>query len=288
MAMKASAYSRGPQILGLLYEHGPLTNWGIRELIKPDMDARRVRDAMARLLERGLVLRRFEALPKNMSYFYQISAREEHRKEIAELIGVEESKLKDLRVRDQELYHSMDCAVWVESLKRMFPEGKVIRDFRLHSNPRWKEILLMDFDDFELKPDILLHLPKTAESPEVNIAFEIERSRKSPKRIERKLRKFAMATRIDGLIYATNDEGIQDLVRKIWLTKNSSDRLRIGHYDQNFLMFASNKPYWMNHDLFMFTAAQSARALGPWMSVLRKYERNDRRDKYFEPSAEVG
>jgi hypothetical protein len=247
---------------------------------------------MNRLLERGLVVRRFEALPKNMSYFYQISAREENRKKISQLIGVDESKLRDLRVRDQELFHSQDCARWAERLKEAFPEARVLRDYHLHTNAHAMEILLMDHDDFELKPDILLMFPKTPETPETNVAFEIERCRKSPKRIERKLRKFAMATRIDGLIYACNDEGIQESVQKVWLARDRQEELRVGHYHEHFLMFTRNTPYIDIGSNFMFSAYKNPAWLGSWIQALRLSPRDCRRKENFKnlygDSASVG
>lgn len=281
-------YSRGPQILKLLYEHGPLTASAIGDLIHPTMDSRRVRDAMQRLRFDGLILQKYAAEPKSQSVFYQISAREEHRKKIAELVGVEESKLLDLRVRDQELYHSMDCARWAEFLKRKFPSASVIRENRFHSDPNAKDVLLIEFDDFQLKPDILLSIPSDGDAMPLNIAFEIERSRKSPKRIERKLRNFAQGTRVDGIVYATNDDGIQELVRKVWLNRNLHRGTKIEGYPGHYMMFAPNAPHWIESNLHMWNAKREVTWLEPWLQTLSEHSRRKRLDEHFKPSADGG
>jgi hypothetical protein len=213
-------YSRAPKILKLLYEHGPMPVSVIGSLLVPPIEPRRTRDAMWSLRVSGLVIARYAAKPDSQPAYYQLSAREIHRKYIAAAIGIEESKLRDLRVRDQEIFHSIDCARWAEHLKRKFPGASVLRENRLHADPNAKDVLNIEFKDFEVKPDIIVQIPMTDETPPLRIAFEIERSRKSPKRIERKLRNFAQATWCDGIIYATNDTGIQELVRKVWVSQN--------------------------------------------------------------------
>ena len=133
-------------------------------------------------------------------FFYQINQSKTAREAAAMVTGAEASELIRPLLRRQDRYHDQWCEYWAWQLRRAFPTVDIVREYQINSNEIASKVLLLKQVDYELMPDFLMFLP-ASNGGRVTIAFEIERTRKSDKRLLRKFKRYMEETRIDGLIY---------------------------------------------------------------------------------------
>lgn len=279
----STAYSRRIQIIKLLYENGPLTAAAIQNLIQPEMQRRRVNDALTRLTESGLISKRFNGMPLHGSgQFYQLSGKVKFQSELADLACVGRSVFQAPLIRNQELYHSLSCAYVAESLRRIFPEAEIVRDFRLREHPIAEDILLMDPKSLDTPlPDIMLCLYDSEGKEEVFVAVEVELSRKSHRRIRDKLQNYALGTKIDGMIWLCGEEVAMASIMRIWRSmKEDPARHARGYRDFFALFLEGHKPLFPEER--MATAKGWACRLNDWIHILRTNAPANRTDALFQ------
>lgn len=270
-------YHRRAEILRLLCEHGPLSVQGLKRMLIPHMSAKGIANSLRRLRKNGYVVQRFDSLPCNAGHFYQLSCNQNVRKEISEIIGEDISEISDMPIHDQELYHSQQCAIWSHHLKRLYPEVRIVRDYRILHDEESKKALLMDLDRIELRPDIMMIFPKTETTPRLYLAIEIERTRKANKRVIDKLKKFANTTFTDGLLYICDDDSLSEIIRQLYNDNVRAKALRIA-YKGNYLMLMQ-KNFITNPDqAMMFNADLQTVSFDNWIQFLKSEKPNFRRD----------
>lgn len=281
-----SAYSRGPQIIKLLNENGPLTASAIEKLIEPPMSRRRTNDALLRLVDRGIVVRRFHGLPINAhSQFYQLSARREYQNEIGDILGRAPNLFREPKVRNQELQHSIACAYLAKSLKQNFPNAEVVREFHLLDHRLNREALLQNAKtENPLIPDMILSIPKDEIRHEVNIAIELERSKKSPARLAEKLRRYAKATRIDGVLWMCEDKYIRDSLMRIWSKQERNKFMLISNYFEHFAVFSLEQKIHYPDDSVSNLGGAPIK-LNHWINILGITSEWHRNDHAFQSSS---
>ncbi len=271
------AYSRAPQILQLLYEYGPLSVKGLETILRPRISKRRLQEALLRLYEKGLIIRRFEASPFSRQY-YELSQSARMRDEINRLTGIPTDRLLQPYFRSQELLHSEECAFWASYLKSTFPEADVVRDFRIKNHKEICDTLLMEKDNMEILPDIVLYFPKNFGSHSVTIPFEVELSRKSDIRLIRKLSKYCTATLADGVVYLCHKNTVVDTIRSIYEKSVTAKSHRINHYRNLFLLFGNRSFDANTLEPKLFSVNSEAVSLKAWVQALRGIQNTKRRD----------
>lgn len=274
------AHTRGPQILSLLHEYGPLSVKGLETIIRPKMTKRRLQEALLRLYEKGLVIRRFEGSKFSRQY-YELSQADRSRDIVHEMTGIERNLLLQPYFRSQELLHNEECAFWSVFLKETFGDADVVRDFNFKHQEELVNLLFITQKEDLLLPDILLHFPKQHDRPRVTIAVEIELSRKSDKRLHQKFKKYMSTTRLDGLIYLCHQNSLIETLQGVYAKMNRSDFLRIGHYQDNFLLFGNRKFNPETSEPVLFNAINNPVSLKEWVDQLRILPYEKRRHLKF-------
>lgn len=283
----ASSRKRGPQIIRLLNTHGPLNTAAIQSLLEPRIDRRRLNDAISRLVRRGIVVRRFQGLfQQSHDQYYQLSARNEHQAEIGDVIGVDPNIFRMPRVRNQDLFHSIGCAHLAESLAKAFPDGEVIREFHILEHPAGKKAHLTSLEgEKQLLPDMILSLPEDEKHRELNIAFEFERSKKATIRLGQKMHRYAAWTRIHGVVWMCEDNGIQRDLCRAWLRQEEKGFLRLSKLFDYFQLFTTN-PKIFHADDWMFNARGIPTKLSHWIDILGRKDLLPLDDKHFQLTSE--
>lgn len=225
------------QVMSLLKDHGPSTIDFLHRLTEPQAPKRNLRQSLGILKEKGLVE---SASLDPQKTFYYLSQSYVSREEIAEHLHTTESDLIQPLLRKQDWFHNQWCEYWIHLIKKQFPDAKIIRERNIVESEHAKETLLIDARDHELMPDFLFSLPKNGcETWAPNIAFEIERTRKSDKRLVRKLKKYFTETRIDGLIYVCDSGRLSETIRALYEEKLVGKRVtRVSHYENYFLLLS--------------------------------------------------
>ena len=273
---------RGLQILKLLKLHGPLSFRGLKHMVEPEIKDRRLNGSIAILVKNGFIRKRQERVFRGAGVFYQIAQELKTREKVASILSCPPNELLQPFFRSRELIHTEACALLVHSLRKLFPDAILVRDFEFYHNTFVHEILLTERNDYDLLPDVLMMFQGDAGLPQVSVAFEVERSRKAEKRVGAKLHKYANETALDGVVYICESKEISEPVRKVFKMNSSQKSLRIKHYGEYFFLF-SNDP----NELFlgktkMFNANVSPISLEAWVTHLRSAPLVERRNKNFE------
>ena len=142
-------------------------------------------------------------------------------------------------------------------------------------------------DDFDVIPDMVIHIPCKSENDDVFIAVEVERGSKSKERLQAKLRKYSAQTLFDGLLYFCNEDAIQDRIQDVFLSEKIMETLRIKHYGANFMMFSGDLPKVKPSDFSLRNIKSENIRLTDWITYLLNTKFDFRRDSQF-PTATHG
>ena len=178
------SYGRRADILRALDRYGSLSVHGLSQIVIPRIKDRRLRDALFRLEKRGLIYKRFDCLPNNSAGFYENSRCYKVQNEIRNILGANYDPFKDARVRDQELIHNEQVAIWHTRFESLFYDARAYFDHEILQSEKSKNILWIDYNSFRKRPDILISFGSGKNSNQDesgNIAIEVERSRRSRK-----------------------------------------------------------------------------------------------------------
>jgi hypothetical protein len=280
--------SRSKQILKLLAEHGPLSSRTLQIILQPAIQSRRLRDSLKRLSDRGYISRRYDRIFGGAGCVYQITRDQDHWPAIHQQLGNADSEVfEQIYFSHRELHHMQSCAIWAEALRQWLPEAAVKRD-HVYSRDQalLKDLMLKDSDS--TLPDILLIVPTENPRVQVRVAVEIERTRKTERRLAQKLSKFAAKSCLDGVIYISESDRILDVIRAIYSSRLMKKALRISHYGQHFLMLSRGEKTQDGADLKMANATLGNMTLKTWLAELIAKSCNYRRDAAFLKQASSG
>ena len=235
---QSSKYNRKSRmILNSLKEHGPLTQMMLHKIHSSEIEISGLRKSLQRLTRKNLI----ETIQSsNQKRFYMISQDIGSRSEAGKLLKCSRKDLKQATLRRQDLFHHQWCEYWISIMKRHFPNCEVIRESIIGSSEKAQNVLLIQKQDQELRPDFILKIPVQDEKRSVFIAFEIERSRKSNARIVRKLIKYRDKTRLDGLIYICGSGNLAETIRLLYRSKLADKSTRLPHFKDNFFQFSGS------------------------------------------------
>lgn len=284
---KIKSYFRSPQVLRLLHEHGPLSHRGLRAILEPPISLRSLQDVTKRLYQKGLLIKRFDYLPyRNLPGVYELPQSDLGRNKISKILKVSPDDLIQPYFKNQELHHSEQCAIWTEYLKKMFPDAEVIRDFKIHKHKLAKDILATDLQEIlEIVPDILLIFKNTQHDLPVSVAIEVELSRKTDKRLIKKLRKYCMGCYLDGVVYVCSKNSLSTTLQSLYKNKLHAKNLRTGQYGNNFFLFCENKFDAKTCEPKLFNTLNEPVSLQSWVQYFKDKKPNFRRDSDISHSS---
>jgi hypothetical protein len=267
---------RSKQVLKALYEHGPLSNATLREVIDPKMCVRSMNYAIKRLNDLGLIKNRHSSITKHSSRFVQLTNNDELKPILAKILNINLDLLKYVHGGTEALEHSQECAVWSNYFKTHFKDIQVIRDFHIARNKTAMETLLVNPDDIDLLPDMILRFPSVGQKGWINVGVEVERTQKAKDRITKKLRKFSSRTRLDSVLYICRNTQIINKITSTYIHSVVPKALRIQHYFKDFLHIAGSLVPNNNQNLFITNVSAETFSLAQWIHFLRTHQMSAR------------
>lgn len=278
---------RETQVLQTLHEHGPMSVTGLLQVIEPQMHRRSLNNVVKNLFDMRLIVRRFDSLPLNCGHYYQLSYRKDFRKILSFVLDADIEKLTEPQIGSLELIHSQECAVWSNRFKYLLPNARVLRENVFTRDQEVLNVLLAESHTLEVKPDLMLMLPKNEGKLPVRVAVEIERCRKTNHRLIEKLRKFTRGTRLDGVIYICGNDGIEESIRQLYSQHVRDKAFRINNYAESFMMFLDPNTYAKDTDLKMLGADRKNVNFHDWIHFLSVTSPPERRNQIEATSAEA-
>ena len=254
-------------------------------MLEPTIKDRKLHNCIARLVKNGLISKRQERVFRGTGVFYQLTQDPRGRENVAIVLKCSTAELLQPFFRSRELLHTEACALLVHRLSTLFPDALLTRDFEFYNNASASEILLTERGDHELQPDVLMSFRSGAGQPRVSVAFEIERSRKSERRLVAKLHKYANETTLDGVVYICESEQISKPVRQVFKTKINPKSPRIRHYGEYFLLSSNEPSELFSGQTKMFNSSVTPVMFVTWLAQLRSTALTRRRNQAFAEGA---
>jgi hypothetical protein len=228
---------RGKEILCLIKESGPLTTDLLFRMLTPSMSKKNIRKSLQVLRGKNLI----EAVQSTTQItFYMVAQGPKSRMKSAEILKCHPDEIKQPLLRKQDWFHNQWCEYWIMNMKRQFFNADIVREGEINSDHMAMNILGLRNQDFDLRPDFLLMIPKTETAEAVNLAFEIERTRKSEQRLIRKFKKYMGETSLDGLIYICDSGRLSETIRLLYQTKLLTRSQRQKRFGENFFVFSDS------------------------------------------------
>ncbi len=275
-------HGRGPQILKTLVEYGPMSVRGLSQILEPQIDRKSLRKALNRLTVKKFVEKRNDNLFRGAAVYYEITQNTEYWGDIAKVTGCPGHNMETALVRPAECFHSEVCAVWAEKIRRLFPGAMIIRDYSVKSSDVAKDYLLADGTDRESLPDFLLILAAGNRERTVCVAFEVERFCKSNDRLVRKLRNYTNESRLDGVVYICENDGVARKVSRFFNSRVRKDALRINNYGANFLIIRDSIHADVDNYLSAYNCDGQSVDMSQWLHILMKTNSISRNDSIFK------
>lgn len=266
------------EILLILKDHSPLTVDMIQKMIELPIQKKNIRQALGILKKKRMV---DMVLCNSQTFFYQINQSLQSRQAVAAALKcgtVVESKPL---LRRQEWFHNEWCEFWSLIIKRAFPESTIVREHDIEDSAEAKNVLLQNDKGLDLLPDFLVLFPKTHSTEKVSLAFEIERTRKSDARIQRKLKKYIFESHVDGLIYVCDSGRMAETIRGLYEKKVMEKAHKKRGYADHFFLFSDSMSAGDNPLLSFYNAKGETTSLADWCKKLRSTKMTLRRDAQF-------
>lgn len=269
---------RGKEILSLLRNHGQLSAQLLVKMLEPRMSGRKLERALNRLLAKGLIERR--RVRHGYTYYF-LSQAPVIRTACAELLGCKPDDLIQPLLKRKDWYHQELCEYWIFLLKRLFPDAEVVRDREISSHETASNIFFGTDNGFDLFPDFLLIFPALGNEDPVEIAVEIERTRKSNQRLVRKLKAYGAETRVSGLLYVCDSGRLADTIRLLYESKVEKSAIRCRPYGEFYFLFSDAIDAVDNPLDRIFDARGRPVSLKDWIIPMRQMRWTLRRNHMF-------
>jgi hypothetical protein len=207
---------RGKQVLRLLHEYGPLTNLTLRSILRPAMPRRKVNMVLRRLMTAKLIRSRYSALPRCTARYVELATNRKAVAMLPSLLSSSQDTVVIMPGGTDDMEHAQECTLWAARLSAAIPGIKITRDFRCHLDRSILHALRLTPNSHRsLIPDLIAQV--STDAGDLTFAIEIERTEKSAIRSIRKLRRLAIGSEVDGVIYITRSSRIAAKLRKIFL-----------------------------------------------------------------------
>lgn len=268
----------GKEIKEILSACSPTTIEMLHHLIQPAVSKKRIRKALSILRRDGSV---DMLLGGHQTFFYQLSQSLPIREKLAREMNCSSEDFVQPLLRRQDWFHNQWSQAWEQIIKRSFPEANIVREHNIGASDFAKDVLLAEGNDLDLLPDFLVTFQKTETTHAISIAFEIERTRKSEKRLVRKFRKYLNETRIDGLIYICDSSRLSETIRTLYQTKLLANSHRVKHYGNHFLLLSDTMSAGAEPLKRFFNATGEKVSFDHWCRQLVNTKPTLRRDSQF-------
>jgi predicted transcriptional regulator len=269
-------HKRGKDILKIVLDHGPLTIDLLQKMINPPMLKQSIRKSLQILKKKNLIE---PVQSTQQSTFYMISQSPVSRRTTSEILETTSDQIKKPLLRRQDWFHNQWCEYWLLNMSRHISDAKVIREGEIESHEVAMNVLQIKKQDYDLRPDFLLILPKTHDNDPVYIAFEIERTRKSEDRLIRKLKKYMDGTRLDGLIYICDSGRLSDTLRLLYEKKLIVHSQKQKRFAGNFFLLTDSLDGGGPELPRLFNACGKLTSFKSWCGYLSTTKWTKRRDE---------
>jgi hypothetical protein len=275
------AGTRRRQILQLLNDNGPLSAALIAEVARPRISVRDVRKVIRRLIKKEILSVHHESTTRTAGRFFIISHDKLAREQIAKWLCLNAEDLRQPKFFGKEQEHTAKCALWSAYLKDEFGDAEIVRDLQLIKQRLYSGTRENVEDLRELVPDIVLNFSGELVRETVSIGFEIERTRKSAKRLVRKLSKVVNQSVLDGVVYICETGGIRDSIATVLSENRLLSSERIKHYGSAFILFTDKTLVSKNSQPYLVNIEGKTVTLKDWVSALLKISTDYRRASHF-------
>lgn len=272
---------KGKFILEALLKYGIMNRQTLQVVVPEIKDKRNFQKVLKNLLDRKLIVKRYDHFSQNIGAFYQLNQSSFAREALGKYLNQDPNRLLQKDLRYKELYHEQVLARMAYYFNQKYPQALVLKDNELAKNEGARSIISGLSKPEALKPDLLLIFPKTATSDEVSIAVEFERTAKAKRRLLYKLNFYTQRTSVDGVLYFYSESRIDHNLHEIYVNRVLERALRIRHYGKNFLLTSSFSGDVENAMNLLCNRDKNYYSFQKWLVNLTTGSEYARRDEHF-------
>ncbi len=261
MSETIKAYMRGPQILQVLHENGPLPIRTLRYMVDPNMRLRRMHEAVERLRKKRLVR-------MSHNYYYQTSYAKPVLEKLRVALGEPPETFIKPSFRTMDEDQNVDCAVWTKRFRDLFPGAHVVRHYHMEKDPIANTVLTRNENGFEITPNLLVALPNATHPCPLVLAVEAGGENYARESTPDRLIKIASQTQVDGILYICREDTIDHTYQQIKSLKAKVRAHRDKHFGNHFLVFSMDSPIAKDRTLGLVSYDGKPFHLGEWLQCL--------------------
>jgi hypothetical protein len=272
---------KGKLILEALLKYGVMNRRTLQTVVPEIKDSRNFRKTLKNLLDRKLIVKRYDTINDYIAVFYQLNQKSFIREALASYLDTQSEVIQQKELRYKELLHEQVLTKISYHLSKRYPNAVILRDHELALNNEAQNIISgLDQVD-QMKPDLLFLITTSDQSRKISIAIEFERTAKSKDRMQQKLNFYTQSTRVDGVIYFYSKNRIDHNLNDLFIDRVLEKSLRIKHYGKNFLLTSELHDDVEKSMKLLKNRNGNYYSFQNWLDCLTTSSASNRRDEYF-------
>lgn len=245
-------------------------------------DSRNFRKTLKNLLDRKLIVKRYDTINDYIAVFYQLNQKSFIREALASYLDTQSERIQQKELRYKELLHEQVLTKICYYLNKKYSGAVILRDHELRSSLDAQNIISgLDQVD-QMKPDLLFMMETSDQNKKISIAIEFERTAKSKDRMQQKLNFYTQSTRVDGVIYFYSKDRIDHNLHELYIDQVLDKSLRVKHYGKNFLLTSAFNDDVEKSIKLLKNRNNNDYTFQNWLDFLTTYSTQNRRDEYFD------
>jgi len=235
------AATRQFEILRIIARYGVMNTQVLSQLLSDRLSPAWVRAALIRLETKKLIARGTCLLGGRPSNYWMLSNESESFDRAIALTGLDKSQIRTKSAHWSSFPHENLCTIFQASVERQMPSVWLLRESTGNFSQLPSHLISERVKRNGYLPDMCLGIPtKFSNVPHAVdsykwIAVEIDRTRRSAKRVAARANIYSRHTSFAGVLYLMPNSSLADSVCKIYNTRGASESLRIKGGSLSFL-----------------------------------------------------
>ena len=235
---------RQNEVLKLIARYGVMDSNQLIQLLGTKLRGSWRREIFTNLCNEGLVVSGTALIGGRPSHYWMLPDEPEVREMVSARIGLSLDQFRTKRCHWSHFPHEALCTFFHAACERQMPTLKILRESTKNFVNLPEHLLSQRVRESGHMPDLCFGVPiKNPESGKLDrgfnwIAVEIDRARRSKKRVAERTNIYSRHTSFCGLLYLVADDKAAKNLRKIYSEKGAKDSLRIKGSSKAFLASA--------------------------------------------------
>lgn len=236
---------RAYEIVLRLSQYGPLSTVVLNKMLAPRMKPKKLRQALYRLRNKKILDTRIMGAPSHRAVYWQVSKEFLNEPTSKEIFGYDRDNLLRIRTSRRCLPSHGERQYWIYVLSHVLPNAEVVRRDQIAGHAEARRVLRLNDEQDRRLPDCLIFFSDVNDE-RLCIALDYEEFRWSADASLARLKSYARHTDLDGAIFITPTDYLQETASLLKRAIKHDPRLRKQGYSNTFFTFSDAYDYLSN------------------------------------------